>query len=162
MQWSRQKAGIWWGLVTLTGMFSDMWEGGRGLKKSLSHSSRCMKTSRVVMREAVLTPIFLVVIVLNVLRFNQSYPSLSCNFVQHSCHTYHSAWLGRRKLEPSAGLVKASKAQLPPPDRALRIRTAIYVGLGLINCVLISLAFKLLQSILFIGYSAVGLDGEIF
>ena len=46
---------------------------------------------------------------------------------------------------------------------AFRIRTDIaYVGLGLINCVLISLAFKLLQSIIFIGYSAVGLDGEIF
>ena len=44
----------------------------------------------------------------------------------------------------------------------LRIRTDIYVGLGLINCVLISLAFILLQSILFVGYSAVGLDGEIF
>ena len=58
--------------------------------------------------------------------------------------------------------MKASKAQLPPPDRALRIRTDIYVGLGLINCVLISLAFILLQSILFVGYSAVGLDGEIF
>ena len=42
-----------------------------------------------------------------------------------------------------------------------RIRTDTYVGLGLINCVLISLAFKLLQSILFVGYSAVGLDGEI-
>ena len=45
---------------------------------------------------------------------------------------------------------------------AFRIRTDIYVGLGLINCVLISLAFILLQSILFVGYSAVGLDGEIF
>ena len=34
-----------------------------------------------------------------------------------------------------------------------RIRTDIaYVGLGLINCVLISLAFILLQSILFVGY----------
>ena len=44
--------------------------------------------------------------------------------------------------------------------RAFRIRTDI--GLGLINCVLISLAFIFLQSILFIGYSAVGLDGEIF
>ena len=91
MQRSRQKAGIWWGLVTLTGMFSDV-GGWRGLKKSLNHSSTCMKTSRIVMREAVLTPIFfLVVIDLNVLRFNQSYPSLSCNVVQHSCHTYHSA-----------------------------------------------------------------------
>ena len=45
---------------------------------------------------------------------------------------------------------------------AFRIRTDAYVDVGLINCVLISLAFKLLQSILFIGYSAVGLDGEIF
>jgi hypothetical protein len=46
---------------------------------------------------------------------------------------------------------------------AFRIRTDIaYVGLGLINCVLISVAFILLQSILFVGYSAVGLDGEIF
>ena len=46
---------------------------------------------------------------------------------------------------------------------AFRIRTDIaYVGLGLINCVLISLAFILLQSILFVGYFAVGLDGEIF
>ena len=45
---------------------------------------------------------------------------------------------------------------------AFRIRTDPYVGIGLINCVLISLAFKLLQSIIFIGYSAVGLDGEIF
>ena len=47
---------------------------------------------------------------------------------------------------------------------AFRIRTDIYlyVGLGLINCVLISLAFILLHSILFVGYSAVGLDGEIF
>ena len=45
---------------------------------------------------------------------------------------------------------------------AFRIRADTYVGLGLINCVLISLAFKLLQSIIFIGYSAVGLDGEIF
>ena len=45
---------------------------------------------------------------------------------------------------------------------AFRIRTDIYVGLGLINCVLISLAFILLQSILFVGYSAIGLDGEIF
>ena len=43
-----------------------------------------------------------------------------------------------------------------------RIKTDTYVGLGLINCVLMSLAFKLLQSILFVGYSAVGLDGEIF
>ena len=43
---------------------------------------------------------------------------------------------------------------------AFRNRTDIYVGLGLINC--ISLAFILLQSILFVGYSAVGLDGEIF
>ena len=34
---SRQKAGIWWGLVTLTGMFSDMGRGG--LKKSRDHSS---------------------------------------------------------------------------------------------------------------------------
>ena len=40
--------------------------------------------------------------------------------------------------------------------------TDIYVGLGLINCVIISLAFILLQSILFVGYSVVGLDGEIF
>ena len=46
---------------------------------------------------------------------------------------------------------------------AFMIRTDIaYVGLGLINCVLMSLAFILLQSILFAGYSAVGLDGEIF
>ena len=44
---------------------------------------------------------------------------------------------------------------------AFRIRTDVYVGLGLINCVLISLEFILLQSILFVGYSAVGLDGEI-
>ena len=44
--------------------------------------------------------------------------------------------------------------------RAFRIRADI--GLGLINCVLIFLAFILLQSILFVGYSAVGLDGEIF
>ena len=45
---------------------------------------------------------------------------------------------------------------------AFRIRTDIYVGLGLINCVLISLEFILLQSILFVGYSAVGLDwGDI-
>jgi hypothetical protein len=43
-----------------------------------------------------------------------------------------------------------------------RIRTDIYVGIGLINCVLISLAFILVQSILFVGYSAIGLDGEIF
>ena len=44
-----------------------------------------------------------------------------------------------------------------------RIRTDLaYVGLGIMNCVLISLAFILLQSILFVGYSAVGLDGEIF
>ena len=43
--------------------------------------------------------------------------------------------------------------------RAFRIRT--YIGLGPINCVLISLAFILL-SILFKGYSAVGLDGDIF
>ena len=44
-----------------------------------------------------------------------------------------------------------------------RIRTDIaYVGLGIMNCVLISLAFVLLQSILFVGYAAVGLDGEIF
>ena len=42
---------------------------------------------------------------------------------------------------------------------AFRIRTDIYVGLGLINCVLISLAFILLQSIIFVGYSAVGVDG---
>ena len=40
---------------------------------------------------------------------------------------------------------------------AFRIRTD--VGLGLINCVLISLAFILLQSIIFVGYSAVGVDG---
>ena len=46
---------------------------------------------------------------------------------------------------------------------AFRIRTDIaYVGLGVINCVLKSLAFILLQSILFVGYSAVGVDGEIF
>ena len=46
---------------------------------------------------------------------------------------------------------------------AFRIRTDIAcVNLGLINCVLISLAFILLQSIIFVGYSAVGLDGEIF
>ena len=45
---------------------------------------------------------------------------------------------------------------------AFSITTDTYVGLGLINCVLISLAFKLLQSILFVGYAAVGLDGEIF
>ena len=46
---------------------------------------------------------------------------------------------------------------------AFRIRSDIaYVGLGLINCVLISLAFILLQSILFVGYSAVGRNWEIF
>ena len=45
---------------------------------------------------------------------------------------------------------------------AFRIRTDIYVGLGLINCVLISLAFILLQSNLFVGYSVDGLDGETF
>ena len=44
---------------------------------------------------------------------------------------------------------------------AFRIRTDIYVGLGLINCVLNFLAFILLHY-LFVGYSAVGLDGEIF
>ena len=44
-----------------------------------------------------------------------------------------------------------------------RIRTDIaYVGLGLINCVLIFLAFILLQSIIFVGYSAIGLDVKIF
>ena len=42
---------------------------------------------------------------------------------------------------------------------AFRIRTDIA---DIINCVLISSAFILLQSILFVGYSAVGLDGEIF
>ena len=46
---------------------------------------------------------------------------------------------------------------------AFRIRTNVaYVSLGLINCVLISLAFILLQSNLFVGYSVDGLDGEIF
>ena len=45
---------------------------------------------------------------------------------------------------------------------AFRIRADICVGLGLINCVLISSAFIVLQSILFVDYSAVGLDGEIF
>ena len=45
---------------------------------------------------------------------------------------------------------------------AFRIRTETYVGIGLINCVLISSAFIVLQSILFVDYSAVGLDGEIF
>ena len=45
---------------------------------------------------------------------------------------------------------------------AFMIRTDTYVGLGLINCVVISLAFILFQNILFVGYSAVGLDGEIF
>ena len=45
---------------------------------------------------------------------------------------------------------------------AFRIRTDIYVGLVLINCVFISFAFILLHSNLFVGYSAVGLDGEIF
>ena len=45
---------------------------------------------------------------------------------------------------------------------AFRSTTDTYVGLGLINCVLISLAFKLLQSILLVGYSAVFLDGEIY
>ena len=38
-------------------------------------------------------------------------------------------------------------------------RTRTNVSLGLINCVLISLAFILLQSNLFVGYSV---DGEIF
>jgi hypothetical protein len=46
---------------------------------------------------------------------------------------------------------------------AFRIRTEkAYVGLGLINCVLIFVAFILLQYIHLLDYSAVGLDGEIF
>ena len=46
---------------------------------------------------------------------------------------------------------------------AFKIRTdKAYVSPGLINCVAISSAFILLQSILFVGYSAVCLDGDIF
>ena len=58
------------------------------------------------------------------------------------------------------GLLQGESSVKKIMHRAFWIRTD--VGLALINSVVIFVAFILLSNILFVGGSAVGLDGEIF
>ena len=81
--------------------------------------------------------------------------SLAAQMFKKSAHSYkcscHTSYFGFFVIW---NYFRGGNAVNKSMHSAFRIRTDIYlyVGLGLINCVLISLAFS----------SAVGLDGEIF